>query len=174
MARSRPHMRSLRWRAAVPLLGGTLVAVGAGCCLPLAGAATASPAARARPDARLGVALRTAPLTNVFCSDAENASKNSTATAEQETPASLVAAFDKLKSEEPLILSKVPSQIKGDYETLFNYFNKFYAELASVKYDFLKLPPSYLATLEKSAAPVEAASKAIATYVSKTCGVAAK
>jgi hypothetical protein len=127
---------------------------------------------RHAPTSKAAIASVTvAPRTSQFCTFAANASKTNTAAAATATPTSLLAAFNKLKSEEPAILAASPSQIKGDFQVLFNYFNKFYGELATVKYQFLKLPHSYLATLEASLKPVEAASKAITTYLTKTCGL---
>jgi hypothetical protein len=154
------------------LLLGPLSVLVAGLGISSAGAVSAKTAPNSTSHLRATAATVSArPETSRFCTLAENASKSSTASAATETPATLIQSFNKLKSEEPAILNASPSQIRGDFQTLFNFFNKFYGELASVKYSFLKLPRSYLASLALSAKPVEAASKAIQTYLTKTCGI---
>ena len=35
-----------------------------------------------------------------------------------------------------------PPAIKGDFQTVFTYFNKFYSDLASINFDFTKLTPA--------------------------------
>jgi hypothetical protein len=76
--------------------------------------------------------------------------------------------------EEPTVLAAVPKQIRGNFQTLFNYFNKFYGELAAVKYNFLALSHTYLASLAISAASVKSAALAIERYLAKNCAVSAK
>jgi hypothetical protein len=155
-----------------PLLTAALLIVG-----PLALVAStvpesgASAATTARPAAR-SVALATAaPRTSVFCTDAANAAANNTSAAATASVASLENDYAKLKADESIILADSPSAIKGDWQTLFTFLNKFYSELASVKYDFIKLPTSYLSTLETDGAPAEAAAKAIDAYIEKNCGI---
>jgi hypothetical protein len=115
-----------------------------------------------------------APQVSTFCLDAANAAGTNIATAQSATPKSLTAAFSKLKAEEPAIISAAPSQIKGDFQTLFAYFNGFYNELAKVGYNFTKVPTSYIASLTGQESKVAAASKAIEAYMAKSCGVKTK
>jgi hypothetical protein len=121
--------------------------------------------------ARIQGAFLAVPSISTFCGYAENVSKNNAASAISESPTSLKALYAKIKAEEPAILAASPSQIRGDFQVLFTYFNNFYGELATVGYNFLKLPHSYLATLESSASKVTAASKAIQAYLTKACGI---
>jgi hypothetical protein len=114
------------------------------------------------------------PRVSTFCLDAANAAATNIASAQSSTEKSLTAAFAKLKSEEPAILSAAPSQIKGDFQTLFTYFNGFYNELAKYGYNFIKVPTSYLTSLTSQESKVEAASKAIDTYMTKSCGITPK
>ena len=109
--------------------------------------------------------------TSAFCRDAANAAKSNASSAASDTPASLANLYKQLKSEESLVLADSPSQIHGDFQTLFNYFNKFYGELASVGYNILKLPASFISSLSSQTAPLTAASKAITTYLKKACGI---
>ena len=106
-----------------------------------------------------------------FCTDAVNSAKSSVSPAPTATVTSLEDAFKRLKAAEPYILAHAPTAITGDYETVFNYFNKFYGLLEAVGYKFQKLTPSKLASLESGIAKVKAASEAIAAYVKKQCRV---
>ncbi len=163
------------WAGALLLLGPLAMLI-ATIGISNAGASTSSSARTASSIAATTTAIAglATPKSSQFCTYAENASKSSTTSAFSEKPSSLLASFQKLKSEEPAILAESPSQIRGDFQTLFNYFNGFYGELAKVGYNFLKLPHSYLATLESSASRVEVASKAITSYLTKTCGIKSK
>ena len=67
------------------------------------------------------------------------------------------------------IIAAAPKAIKGDFQTLFTFFNKFYGQLSSVKFVFMKLPPAFLATLASSAKGLTAASKAIQAYLTSYC-----
>ena len=76
-------------------------------------------------------------------------------------------------SEEPTILAQAPAAIKGDFQTVFTYFNKFYSDLASINFDFTKLTPAMEKDFTADSAGVSSASKAIQTYVTQACGLAA-
>ena len=83
----------------------------------------------------------------------------------------MAAAFAKLKSEEPVIIAAAPKQIKGAFTTEFNYFNKFYGELAAVKYNYFKIPPTFYLSIASSAATFTAAARTITSYLIKNCGI---
>jgi hypothetical protein len=159
------HRRATRLRvgparvSAIVLLGAMSTVITA-FGLPM-GAASAASAPRAL-----------APRTSTFCSYAENASKSTSISPKAVTPASIQASFTKLKSEEKFIISNSPSQIKGDFTTLFTYLNKFIAILASVKYNFTKLSLSQeKAFSSANTKQVQAAVKAINVYLTNVCHV---
>lgn len=129
------------------------------------GSATSSTTAKATPTTAVAIGAG-----SKFCTFAANAQKNSSQSVATGKPASIEAAYKQLQSEEPAILAAAPPQIKGDFQTLFTFFNKFYGELASIGYNYAKLPVSYAQSLAASSAQVAAASTAIGTYLAKTCG----
>jgi hypothetical protein len=113
----------------------------------------------------------TAPRTSTFCGFAANEAKG-TSVSPATTPGSLEAEFTKLKSEESFVLSASPSQLKGDFTTIFTYLNKFISVLASVKYDFAKLSLAQekeFATADTK--QVTAAVSAIKVYLKNVCHV---
>jgi hypothetical protein len=139
--------------------------------IPSAGATPASGSVHIAANAKGLAAIAVSPKISQFCSYADNVSKTGTSPSESDEKSALEADYAKLKSEEPAIINASPSQIKGDFQTLFSYINKLYSELASVDYNFVKLPHSYYTSLESSAAPVAKAAKAIETYLVKSCGL---
>ena len=112
-----------------------------------------------------------------FCTFAANAAKSEAATSAAalgsagSAATSLKATYAKLQAEEPQILNAAPAAIKGDFQTLFTYLKQFYAEFAKVNFDVTKLPPSFTASLVAGEGKVTAASTAIETYLTMTCGV---
>lgn len=140
-------------RVAAVLLLGALSTLIAAIGIPMGAASAAS-----------------APRTSTFCGYAANASKSTSVSPATLTPASLQASFTKLKSEESYITANSPSQLKGDFTTLFTYFNKFIAILASVKYNFTKLSLAQEKAFGASdTKQVQAAVKAIDAYVKNVC-----
>jgi hypothetical protein len=139
--------------------------------LPMGAASAASTPRVVAP--RVAVPRVAVPQTSTFCGYAANAAKSTSPSASAAgTAASIQASFTKLKSEETFILANSPSQLKGDFTTLFSYLNKFIAILASVKYNFSKLT----LTQEKAFSSadtkqVQAAVKAINTYLTNVCHV---
>jgi len=84
----------------------------------------------------------------------------------------LQQSYAALKSEEPVVLSQAPSQIKPDFQALFNYLNGFYSALSNVKFQYSKLPISYYEGLAKlNIKQITADGKAIQTYVQNVCHV---
>jgi hypothetical protein len=164
--------RAGRSRAAALFLIGPMSLVLASVGIAGAAAQTTRPAAAVAPHHSAAPAVAS-PRTSQFCTFAENTSKAdaSASALAFEMPATMAAAYTKLKAEEPAVIAAAPSQIKGDFKTLFTYVNKIYAELASVKYNFLKLPHTFVLSLESGAAGVAAAGKAIEAYLTKTCGL---
>jgi hypothetical protein len=146
--------------SAIVLLGAFSTVIAA-FGLPM-GAASATSAPRA-----------VAPRTSVFCSYADNASKSTSSTSNVSlTPASMQATYSKLKSEESFILANSPSQLKGDFQELFGYLNKFIAALAAVKYNFEKLSATEIKSFSTAdTKPFQAAVKSIDTYLTKVCGL---
>ena len=161
-----------RSRAAVLAVVGPMSLILASLGLTSAGAQSTRPALSSATHHAVAPALAV-PRTNQFCTFGENTIKAnaSAGVLATETPKSMAAVYAKLKAEEPVVLAAAPKQIKGDFQTLFTFANKFYGELASVKYSFLKLPHTFLLTLATSEKPVSAASKAIAAYLAKNCGI---
>jgi len=145
-------------RASALVLLGALSTVIAAFGFPM-GAASAASAPRVL-----------APRTSVFCSYANNASKSTSPSSL--TPSSMAASYSKLKSEESFILANSPAQLKGDFTALFTYLNKFIAELAAVKYNYLKLTPTELKAFSSAdTKQFKADVKSIDTYLTKVCGL---
>ena len=164
---ARGHGSGVR-RANIPglLLVGALSSMIAAFALPM-GAASAA----ARPAARSALAV--APRTSTFCTDAVNAAKHSSTSGASTAKApTLQQSYAALKSEEPVVLSQAPSQIKPDFQALFNYLNGFYSALSNVKFQYSKLPISYYEGLAKlNIKQITADGKAIQTYVQNVCHV---
>lgn len=147
-------------RVSVIVLLGAMSTVITAFELPM-GAASAASAPRA-----------VAPRTSTFCSYAANASKSTSVSPTALTPASMQAIYTKLKSEETFIVANSPSQLKGDFTTLFTYVNKFISILASVKYNFTKLSLTQdKAFSSGDTKQVQAAIKAINAYLTNVCHV---
>jgi len=145
-------------RASALVLLGALSTVVVAFGLPM-GAVSAASAPRAL-----------APRTSVFCGYANNASKSTSITSL--TPTSMAATYSKLKSEESFVLANSPAQLKGDFTALFSYLNKFIAELAAVKYNYLKLTPTQLKAFSSGdTKQFQADVKSIDTYLTKVCGL---
>jgi hypothetical protein len=159
---SRPRIGVSRFSSIV-LLGAVSTMIAA-LGLPMATAsATSAP--------RIAVTRTAVPQTSTFCGYAANAAKSTSASAAS-TASSLQATFAKLKSEEGFVLAKSPAQLKGDFSTLFTYLNKFIAVLASVKYNFSKLTVvQEKAFASADTKQVQAAEKAITTYLTNVCHV---
>lgn len=120
------------------------------------------------------VSVRPAISAGTFCGYAKNSQHATPSSADASaTPTSLQAEWNQMKAEEPLVLSYVPSAIKSDYQVFFNFANKFYAALASVHWNFLKLTTAQFESLITSnQKQLTAASQAIQNYLKKTCGSA--
>jgi hypothetical protein len=147
-------------RASALVLLGALSTVIAAFGFPM-GAASAASVPRAL-----------APRTSVFCGYADNASKSTSISSTSLTPSSMAATYSKLKSEETFILANSPSQLKGDFTALFGYLNKFIAELAAVKYNYLKLTPTEIKAFSTAdTKQFQADVKSIDTYLTKVCGL---
>jgi len=108
-----------------------------------------------------------------FCQFASNVSKQSavSAAAAASAPTSLKTDYQRLMAEEPTILAQAPAAIKGDFQTVFTYLNKFYSDLASINFDFTKLTPAMEKDFTSDSAGLSSASKAIENYVTQACGL---
>jgi hypothetical protein len=158
--RTQTRPRSAFARASAVVLLGAISSVIAAFGLPVGAAFAASAPAVA------------APRTSTFCGLAANEAKGSSVSPASFTPASLQATYTKLKSEESFVQANSPSQLKGDFTTLFTFLNKFISILTSVKYNFAKLSPAQLKTFSTAdTKQVQAASKAIDAYVTNVCHV---
>jgi hypothetical protein len=77
-----------------------------------------------------------------------------------------VQQYQALKS---IVLKSAPGAIKGDLTTLFGAVDKMYSALAAANYDYSKLDPTILTSLENPA--VLTAEQHVNDYIKNTCGI---
>ncbi len=155
-------------RSTAIAFAGVLALLSAGLGAASASAANSSSALN-RANARLSLAV--VGHSNQFCSLARNLAKTNEANIASNSVSSMQASFKQLKSEEGVVLADAPAKIKPQFQDLLNFFNNFYGQLAKVKWQLVKLPPSYLASLQNSEKRLTADSTAITNYLRTACGI---
>jgi len=104
-----------------------------------------------------------------FCkqvADSLNATNVSAAGGDTTTIKQDVQRYQALKGS---VLKSAPGAIKGDLVTLFGAVDKMYSALAAANYDYSKLDPSVLTSLEDPA--VATAEQHVNDYIKTTCGI---
>jgi hypothetical protein len=86
-------------------------------------------------------------------------------------PTKVRLLFTAIKKAEPALLASAPASIKGDLSQLFAVDNQFLAILKRAGYNFEKVPPAAVKTIERDEPKIEAASKAVDAYLTNTCGI---
>lgn len=77
-------------------------------------------------------------------------------------------AFEKVESEEPMIISAAPSQIQGDIKAVFAVDNVLIGDLKKANWNFMALAAD-AKTLEASVAKIKAPVAAIEAYFKAQC-----
>jgi hypothetical protein len=86
------------------------------------------------------------------------------------TPADLRAEVTTFEKIAPALLASVPSSIRPQMASLFDYDKLIFSALAKANYNYAKISPADLQAIESGATKVEADSTAIEAYVQKACG----
>ena len=90
-------------------------------------------------------------------------------TTPNEAAAAMKSAYQKFKADESKVMSVVPPQLKGAYQTLFSAMNTIFSDLATVGYNITKLPASTEKSLAADSSSLASASSKIAAYAKQVC-----
>jgi hypothetical protein len=107
-----------------------------------------------------------------FCHEARSSTEQLSPDVSDFTdPTKVRLLFTAIKKAEPALLASAPASIKGDLSQLFAVDNQFLAILKRAGYNFEKVPPAAVKTIERDEPKIEAASKAVDAYLTNTCGI---
>jgi hypothetical protein len=143
-----------------------------------AGSSSAASAGAAAPSSAAAVVAPSTTPTKVvatgggkFCQEVASSINNSAAQEAEATsaPTSIKQDIQNEQAVEAQVLKESPSAIKPDLLTIFGATDKLYAALAAANYDYSKIDPTQLSTLDSP--QIMTAEQNIETYVKNTCGV---
>ena len=63
------------------------------------------------------------------------------------TPTSIQTDYKRFIAVEGKVISAAPSQLRGDFQTLFSYTTNIYNELNKVGWNYRKVPPTFFSSL---------------------------
>ena len=131
--------------------------------------AVGSSAAAAAPSV---VAVPSLTALSPFCVKAATYSKSSPSTnITALTPTTLQADYARFKSVEKAMLAQAPSALKADFQKIFAFDNALFAALDKAHWNFTKLSPATIKMLSTQGPALGPASRAIAAYFAKECGL---
>jgi hypothetical protein len=136
--------------------------------LTTATSATTTPATTAPTTATL-----TGGGGGTFCAEARSSSARSIeAAGRTDSKPSLAQSFAEIKKIGPRLVSEAPTSIRPAMASLIHFDLQFYGMLAQAGYDYAKIPPAQLATIQSETQTLDADATTISNYFRDTCGVA--
>jgi hypothetical protein len=107
-----------------------------------------------------------------FCAEARDAEASSIGSADTSgDKTSLAKEYAEVKTIGPKLVASAPAAIRPQMQALITFDLRFYAVLSKADFDFTKIAPSDLTTIEADAKTLTADAAAVTAYVKNTCGV---
>ena len=163
---------NVTWRARRRIAAALLAAVAMAGCGSSGKKATTTTAAASAAVTTLTTVKATGG--GSFCTKVADAINNGVSKAAQafqqgRTPDQLKTEFEQTRKAEQDALSGAPSEIKADLQVLISASNKVFDALSAANYDFTKVDPAALSSVNTPA--VQTASQHVTAYVKDHCGI---